>query len=147
MFFSFWWSNPGFGTVSGSAIRKNAGSGSALNQCGSTILKVAKPNECYFSASALLLDALFIICVWCRFYKLCPKWISEVKKNPQATTEFQRFSQSAWVQSVRYQPLIASVPFFALVDGAILFYVLFLVHDLHTVHQTWRYSDRREAWT
>jgi hypothetical protein len=33
--------NPGFGTASGSAVRKNAGSGSgsALNQCGSTTLK------------------------------------------------------------------------------------------------------------
>jgi hypothetical protein len=32
--------NPGFGTGSGSAIRKNAGagSGSALNQCGSAAL-------------------------------------------------------------------------------------------------------------
>jgi hypothetical protein len=32
--------NPGFGTGSGSAIRKNAGSGSALNQCGSTTLEL-----------------------------------------------------------------------------------------------------------
>ncbi len=30
--------NPGFGTGSGSTIRNNAGSGSALNQCGSTTL-------------------------------------------------------------------------------------------------------------
>jgi hypothetical protein len=30
--------NPGFGTGSRSAIRKNAGSGSALSQCGSTTL-------------------------------------------------------------------------------------------------------------
>jgi hypothetical protein len=30
--------NPGFGSGSRSAIRKNAGSGSGLNQCGSTAL-------------------------------------------------------------------------------------------------------------
>jgi hypothetical protein len=85
-----------------------------------------------FSASALLVNSVFIIRFLGRFYKLCPKWISEVKKNPQATTEFQRFSQSAWVQSVRYQPLLASAPFFAFVVGAILSCIFFLVHDLHT---------------
>jgi hypothetical protein len=53
--------NPGFGTesgsVSGSAIRKNAGSGSALNQCGSanrliTIKKLTKKKS-YRHESAL----------------------------------------------------------------------------------------------
>jgi hypothetical protein len=39
LFFSmFGHQNAEFGTGSGSAIRKNAGSGSVLNQCGSTTL-------------------------------------------------------------------------------------------------------------
>ncbi len=48
--------NPGFGTgsgsVSGSAIRKNAGSGSAFNQCGSTILIILSLYFCLDACSS-----------------------------------------------------------------------------------------------
>jgi len=38
-----------------------------------------------------------------RFYKLCRKWLKEVKKNPVSRVEFDKFSQSSYVDGARRQ--------------------------------------------